>query len=253
MASPPALQSQIYRSLPEKERSEAIVQRISTAIALGMLRVGERLPVESELSDMFGVAGATLREALAELRERGVVETRRGRNGGTFVVKSPAAQEQQLRKYLRDTSIADLRDLGDEQTAVAAAAARLACDRAHPKDLDRLEQLAKALAGADSPETQARSDSRFHIELAVVAQSPRLTSLEIRLQSEVGQLLWSPIAGVFDPATAAREHVRIVDAIRADEPDDAQRLVVEHIRRNTYHLIDTKLTLAHAGDEQEIS
>ncbi|EMY35103.1 transcriptional regulator [Arthrobacter crystallopoietes BAB-32] len=252
MASPPSLQSQIYRSLPETERSEAIVRRISTAISLGMLRVGERLPAESELSEMFGVAGATLREALASLRDQGVVETRRGRNGGTFVVQSPATQEDQLRQYLRDTSIADLRDLGDEQTAVASAAARLACDRAHPKDLDRLDQLARGLEHADSPETQARADSRFHIELAVVAQSPRLTALEIRLQAEMGQLLWTPLAGVFDPAAAAREHAAIAESIREDNPDKAQRLVLEHIRRNTYHLIDTKLTLTHAGEEQEI-
>lgn len=252
MASPPVLQSQIYRSLPEMERSEAIVRRISTAISLGMLRVGERLPAESELSEMFGVAGATLREALAALRDQGVVETRRGRSGGTFVVKSPATQAEQLRRYLRETSIADLRDLGDEQTAVASAAARLACDRAHPNDLDRLEQLARGLDRADSPEGRARADSRFHIELAVVAQSPRLTAQEIRLQAEVGQLLWTPLAGIFDSAAAAREHLEIVGAVRADDPDRAQRLVHEHIRRNTYHLIDTKLTLTHAGDEEEI-
>lgn len=251
MASPLALQSQIYRSLPETERSEAIVRRISTAISLGMLRVGERLPAESELSEMFGVAGATLREALAALRDQGVVETRRGRNGGTFVLKSPATHAEQLRQYLRGTSIADLRDLGDEQTAVASAAARLACDRAHPNDLDRLAQLARGLERADSPESRARADSRFHIELAVVAQSPRLTSLEIRLQAEVGQLLWTPLAGIFDPEAAAREHLDIVEAVRADEPDRAQRLVHEHIRRNTYHLIDTKLTLTHAGEEEE--
>lgn len=253
MASPLALQSQIYRSLPEMERSEAIVRRISTAISLGMLRVGERLPVEAELSEMFGVAGATLRDALAALRDQGVVETRRGRNGGTFVVKFPATQEENLRQYLRETSIADLRDLGDEQTAVAAAAARLACDRADPKDLDRLERLARGLEQATTPETQARADSRFHIELAVVAQSPRLTSQEIRLQGEVGQLLWTPMAGVFDQQLAAREHLGIVAAVREDDPDRAQRLVLEHIRRNTYHLIDTKLTLTHAGEEQEIS
>jgi DNA-binding FadR family transcriptional regulator len=253
VASPLTLHSQIYRTLPEMERSEAIVRRITSAISLGMIRVGERLPAESELSEMFGVAGATLRDALAALRAEGMVETRRGRNGGTFVVKFPTPQEDNLRQYLHQTSIADLRDLGDEQTAVGAATARLACDRADPKDLDRLEQLARRLEQADNAETRARADSRFHIELAVVAQSPRLTSQEIRLQSEVGQLLWTPMAGVFDAEAAAREHLGIVAAVRDDDPDLAQRLVLEHIRRNTYHLIDTKLTLTHAGEEQETS
>ncbi|MCG2623261.1 FCD domain-containing protein [Arthrobacter sp. I2-34] len=251
MASLPALQSQIYRTLPALERADTIAQRISTAISLGMLREGERLPAESELSEMFGVAGATLRDALASLREQGIVETRRGRNGGTFVVKAPPAARDLMQRYLAETSIAELRDLGDEHAAVTAATVRLACDRADPQALDRLEQLARAQARAETPEARARADSRFHIELAVAAQSPRLVATEIRLQGEISQILWTPLAGVFDLETAAAEHLQLAQAIRRDEPDTAQRLALEHIRRNIYHLIDTKLSLSYSDRTQE--
>ncbi|GAA3700715.1 FCD domain-containing protein [Arthrobacter ginkgonis] len=251
MASLPALQSQIYRTLPALERADTIAQRISTAISLGMLREGERLPTESELSEMFGVAGATLRDALASLRERGVVETRRGRNGGTFVVKAPTAARDLMRRYLAETSLAELRDLGDEHASIAAATVRLACDRADPKELDRLEQLARAQARADTPEAQARADSRFHIELAVAAQSPRLMAAEIRLQGEISQVLWTPLAGEYSTEAAASEHLEMVEAIRRDDPAAAQRLALEHIRRNIYHLIDTKLTLSYTDRTPE--
>ncbi|WP_028267536.1 FadR/GntR family transcriptional regulator [Arthrobacter sp. MA-N2] len=250
MASPTSFQSQIYRSLPEIERADAIVERISKAIGLGLLKVGERLPPEATLSDMFGVGGATLREALAELREQGVVETRRGRSGGTFVVNQPPAQTDTIRDWFLSTSISEIRDIGDEHSAISATTVRLACERAEAHDVDRLQELARALVLAATPEARAPADSRFHIELAVAAQSPRLANAEIRLQEETVQQLWTPLTVAFDPELATAEHLELVRAIAQDQPEKAQKLILEHIKRNIFHLIDTKLTLSYAASSQ---
>ena len=51
-----------------------------------MLRGGEQLPPERELAETFGVARVTLREAIKALRQTGLLESRRGHGGGTFVV-----------------------------------------------------------------------------------------------------------------------------------------------------------------------
>lgn len=248
MATPTPFQSQIYRSLPEIERADAIVDRISKAIALGLLKVGERLPPEAALSEMFGVGGATLREALSELRERGVVETRRGRSGGTFVVNQPEPQTDIMQDWFLSTSISEIRDIGDEHAAIAAATIRLACERAEAHDFDRLQELARALVLAETPETRASADSRFHIELAVSAQSPRLANAEIRLQEETVRQLWAPfnVAEGYDPERATAEHLELVRAVAQDQPERAQKLTLEHIRRNIFHLIDTKLVLGYA-------
>ncbi|ALE07835.1 transcriptional regulator [Arthrobacter sp. ERGS1:01] len=241
----------MYRTLPEIERADAIVDRLTKAIALGLLKIGERLPPEAELSEMFGVGGATLREALGELREQGVVETRRGRSGGTFIVNQPQPQTDAIRDWFLSTSISEIRDIGDEHSAISAATVRLACERAEPHDIDRLRELARALVLAASPEVRAPADSRFHIELAVSAQSPRLTAAEIRLQEETVQQLWTPLAMAFDPETATAEHLELVRAVAEDQPDKAQNLVLEHIRRSIFHLIDTKLTLGYAQSVQD--
>ncbi len=251
MASPTSFQSQIYRSLPEIERADAIVDRITTAIALGLLKVGERLPPEAALSEMFGVGGATLREALGELREQGVVETRRGRSGGTFVVNQPQTQTDTVRDWFLSTSISELRDIGDEHSAISATTVRLACERAEARDFDRLQELARALVLATTPEARAPADSRFHIELAVSAQSPRLTDAEIRLQEETVQQLWTPLTMALSPELATAEHLELVRAVAQDQPDKAQKLVLEHIRRNIFHLIDAKLTLGYAQSVQD--
>ncbi len=248
MATPTPFQSQIYRSLPEIERADAIVERISKAIALGLLKVGERLPPEAALSEMFGVGGATLREALSELRERGVVETRRGRSGGTFVVNQPEPETDIMREWFLTTSISEIRDIGDEHSAIAAATIRLACERAEAHDFERLQELARALVLAETPETRASADSRFHIELAVSAQSPRLANAEIRLQEETVRQLWAPfaVAEAYDPELATAEHLELVRAVAQDHPERAQKLTLDHIRRNIFHLIDTKLVLGYA-------
>src|SRR3712207_5913999 len=51
-------------------RSEAVVRRVGSAIALGLLADGEQLPTETHLATMLRVSTVTLREALAELRKR---------------------------------------------------------------------------------------------------------------------------------------------------------------------------------------
>jgi DNA-binding FadR family transcriptional regulator len=248
LETPPPFEPQIYRSLPEIERADAIVNRISKAIAVGLLKLGERLPPEAALSEMFGVGPATLREALAELRDRGVVETHRGRSGGTFVVKQPQTHTDIMREWFLSTTVSEIRDIGDEHSAIAVATIRLACERAEAHDFDRLQELARALVLAKTPEARAPADSRFHIELAVSAQSPRLTNAEIRLQEETVQQLWSPVtdAVTFDPEQATAEHLELVRAVAQDQPEKAQKLALEHIKRNIFHLIDTKLILGYA-------
>jgi DNA-binding FadR family transcriptional regulator len=253
LASNTAFQAQVYRSLPETERSEAIVNRISKAIALGLLKVGERLPPETALSEMFGVAPSTLREALADLRDQGIVTTRRGRHGGTFIVKQPFTSADVIKKWFQETSIAEIRDVGDEHAAIAAATVRLACERAEAHEVSRLIELATAPVMSDKPELRARADSRFHIELAVLAQSPRLMNAEIRLQAETVQALWAPVPLARDPERVAAGHLALARAIANNAPEDAQRLVLEHIRQDVHHLVDAKLSLGYPAYQQERS
>src|SRR3954470_14242347 len=68
---------------------EACVEQLATAIRLGVYPLGTALPPERELAAILQVSPATLREAMAALREAGLVETTRGRGGGTVVTLKP--------------------------------------------------------------------------------------------------------------------------------------------------------------------
>src|SRR5487761_732331 len=68
---------------------EETVQRLGTAIKLGLLPPGTQLPAERELCARLGIARSTLRQALVALGQSGHLHAVRGRGGGTFVVDDP--------------------------------------------------------------------------------------------------------------------------------------------------------------------
>ena len=229
---------------PSGPQVGGIAQRIAAAISAGMLSVGERLPPEAELASQFGIAVATLRKALATLRAQGVVETRRGRNGGTFVVQAPFPTPEALTAALAATSIVALRDFFDEHAAVSGMAAQLAAERTAPDERTRLAELAFRAREARSARDRSMADSRFHFEVAVLSQSPRLLTAEQRLQSELAPFLWCAEISRASAQAAFSEHLSIIMAIEQRRADDARRLAVEHVWGNMRHIIDGKLALA---------
>lgn len=223
-------------------RADAIAQRMTEAITLGLLVDGEQLPPEVEMAQQFGVSTLTLREALAELRRQGLVATKRGRGGGSFV-QSRRNFVARLCEQLMATTASELRDRGDEQVAIAGAAARLAALRADSSDVARLRNLVDQLAAATDQEDRRRTEARFHIDVAVASQSIRLTRAQVRLQGETGALLWLVAAEELDLTQVLQSHRLLVDAIVAEDPRAAQDVAQDHADRVTRALSSAYLRL----------
>jgi len=223
--------------------ADSVGQQLADAIQLGLFVKGAQLPSESVLAGQFGVSTLTLREALAALRNRGLVETRRGRNGGSFVCGPAPAAAARLRARLRELSSVELRDLGDEWTAVAGTTAKLAAWRASDDQIDRLRSLADDLSASKSITARTRANSRFAIELALAAQSERLTRAEVRLQGEAGELLWTPLPHSLQADEVAADLHRIVDAVADEDAELSRTLAETRTRRNMRFLIGAHLEL----------
>ena len=217
-------------------RAVEIADRLTEAIHLGLFADGEHLPPEVEFAQHLGVAPMTLREAIAVLRKRGLVETRRGRNGGTFVkrVAEPPIEPDVAR--LAAVSIGELRDLADEQTAISGMAARLAAERSTARDLKRIAMLSDKLADTASRGASMKADSRFHVEIAIATRSERLLRREVALRAESSGLLWLPYLSAEDKASIVLEHRRIVDAIESEDGDAAQAAAIEHVHADLRRL-----------------
>jgi DNA-binding FadR family transcriptional regulator len=221
----------------------SVTRRLGDAIHLGLLEPGEQLPSEMALAGQLGVSTATLREALASLREQGLLETRRGRNGGSFVCGPGAASVARLRRRLLDLSVIGLRDFGDEWTGVAGTTARLAAARSSTDQLARMRSFAALLEPASTIGDRARAHSRFFIEVALASQSERLTRSEVRLQAEMGDVLWIPGHAPLDAASVAGTLSGITDAIADEDGRRARELAERHVQVAVRSLIDLRLTL----------
>ncbi|GAA4556161.1 FadR/GntR family transcriptional regulator [Planotetraspora kaengkrachanensis] len=236
----------VFSPVDNTARVEAVVRRLADAIAVGLLADGEQLPSEAELAASLGVSTVTLREALMALRQRGMVETRRGRGGGSFV-RAPA--EIDVATRLRLFAVDELRDLGDHYTAIAGAAARLAARRALPSDvaplwrsLDEMAAVAARMPPGMIAQLQ-RLDGRFHIEVAAASQSARLTQEEIRLQADIGPLLWLSHEALGGHDEMAAQHHAIARAIGSGDGDQARALAERHVLDAIDHLIELRLGL----------
>lgn len=225
----------------QEGRTEEVVRRLMEAIELGLFTEGQQLPSETDLAMQFGVATVTLREALAHLRQQGAIETRRGRNGGSFVRYADEIPASILVKRLQDLSTIELRDLCDEHIAISGMAARLAAKRAAPEHYQQLTHYIQALGTAVTRRERRRADARFHIEVAVASQSVRLAHAEIRLQAELGELLWLPQAQ--NRETVLSEHEAILEAIVNGDTNLAGALAESHVTRGIKTLINLKLQL----------
>ncbi|MGV8913373.1 MAG: FadR/GntR family transcriptional regulator [Rhodoglobus sp.] len=219
-ARPGRLQGSLFQSIGDAGRAELVERRLAGAITGGHLQAGERLPSENDLARTFGVAPTTVRESLLALRSQGLVVTKRGRNGGSFVSDS-ADPVAHARAALAETSRLALRDLGAHYSAITAACVRLAARRAAPAEV---QQIRSRLARIDDTELghwRSTLDD-IHIELVSLCQSARLTREQMRLQAEM-----SPLLRLLDVESDSRDEQRqlLANVAEAVESGDDQLAV----------------------------
>jgi len=88
-----AVLESVFKPVRPPTTFEETVARLGTAIRLGILPSGWRLPAERSLADQLGISRSTLRHALRTLVQSGHLVSLRGRSGGTFVTERPPLAE----------------------------------------------------------------------------------------------------------------------------------------------------------------
>lgn len=234
--------SAVFAPIDEVGRTEAVTARLEEAIVLGMLAPGERLPAESRLAERFGVAPATVREALADLRDRRLVTTQRGRSGGSFVTIDDADRVEAVERRIRGLSSAELADLGVHAVAVAGTGAALAADEASAFEADA---LARDLAGIDFDDELAarRGIGGFHLQVVALSRSVRLVREQVRFQHADGPLLWASLHEAGEREAARADGERLIAAIRDGDGERARAEVEAACDRAVRWLLETKRRL----------
>ncbi len=222
----------IFAPVPSQTAFEETVDRLGTAIRLGLLAPGTRLPAERELCARLGIARSTLRQALLALAQSGHLHATRGRGGGTFVADPlPPARPPSVEL------LAGWRAVCDERLVVEVGVAVLAAQRSTPAAVGALEDLVGRIDGElhDFP-AYRRLDIRLHVGLAEMTGSRRLVAMMTEIQGAMSGLI-SHIAHPPEVLDASNDgHRRLVAAVGRHDASAAAREMTEHAQ-GTEHVL----------------
>ena len=223
-----------FEKIQPEKLSHSVVRQIEALILRGILRPGERLPSERELSEKFGVSRPSLREALSDLQDRGLLVSKAG--AGVFVadVLGSAFSEALVKLFAgHPEALFDYISFRRDMEGLAAErAARLGSDT----DLKVIDTIFKKMEAAHTkrnPADEASLDADFH--LAIIEASHNVIMLH--MMRSMYELLRE---GVFynrqimfkqrtTRAMLLDQHRSINLALQARDPEAARRAVETHL------------------------
>ncbi|MGE4537408.1 MAG: FadR/GntR family transcriptional regulator [Desulfovibrio sp.] len=157
--------------------SEDVALQIEAAITDGSIMPGQSLPSERELQAQFRTSRGVVREALRALKQKGLLEIRKGAHGGAYV-KAVGVDNvsESLALFLKQRQVSPARLIEFRET-VDRALIVMAVARATQADMRELADLADALAaaaGGDAPDLDlvAERDRECNLALARMADNP---------------------------------------------------------------------------------
>jgi GntR family transcriptional repressor for pyruvate dehydrogenase complex len=212
----------VLRPLSDVAAFDSTVERLSAVIRLGVFVSGDQLPPERELAVRLGISRVNLREAIAALRESGMVQTRRGRGGGTTVTYAggstqPLAAADVRRRRPLITDALHFRRVVEPGAAFLAAGAELTADQR-----DWLAGFENQVRSAEPGPAHRIADSRLHLAIATLSGSPMLIEAVVRVQSSLDAML-SRLPGLPDTLERSHQaHRAVVAAILDGDPPAAR-------------------------------
>lgn len=205
---------------------EEALEQILQVVRLGLVPGGGRLPAERELAERLGISRVTLREVLKVLQDQGLVESRRGRYGGTFVVpRAETPGEDELRRRFAEVDIEDV--LRFREVLEVGAAGLCAT---HGLSAEQAERLREALARThEAPLADYRRlDTLLRLTLAELSGSPSLTAQYAAVRASVNDLLDCIPLLVRNLEHSQRQHTALVEAVLDGDADGAREMMREH-------------------------
>ena len=231
MAIPGSARPSNDREGPRRKKlGDLLYDEVLSLIMSGQYPVGARLPTETDLATRFDVSRPVVREALARLREDGLVVSRQG--SGSYVNRQPAGA---VLHFAQVGSVADIQRCFEFRADVEGGAAALAAQR---WSVETLEELRNALARLDEV-TEHRglgvdADFSFHMAVARATGNRFFVSTLASLQPHItfGMNLTrnlSLLRAQERLAAVQAEHHEIVEAIRTRNADWAREAMQVHL------------------------
>ncbi len=222
----------MFDAVRHSKAPQQIIRQIRNAILEGKLAPGDRIASDNELMEQFSVSKQTLREALRALEYTGLIEIRKGAAGGAFVAEVDMdITKESLANFLHFRNLS-VRHLSEVRKIIEPYSAGMAAASIAPEELRKLEEINEAclrIAAEGPPGELTKYEIRFHRAIANTTHNPIL----ILMLDFVENILEDAKKILQPDAAFSREvinaHQRILAAIRAGDPELAEKEMLAHV------------------------
>jgi GntR family transcriptional repressor for pyruvate dehydrogenase complex len=208
--------------------ADDVVDRLVTAVGLGVYITGQQLPTERELAAMLAVSRTSVREALKQLTDSGYLEVRRGRKGGYFVRADwgPESAEHVRRELVANWT--EFEQIFDARNLIEPLIARTAARRRTSTDIEAMTRALRAYVEAPDRDASRRADTSLHLAIAEATQNRRLVEISLDLRSRITLNLGAEPYTAEVRRIAIGQHQALVAAVSEGREDDAADIAAHH-------------------------
>lgn len=217
---------QVQKTIPN--RSEEIVALLKKKITFQEYLPGDVLPNEELLTQVYSVSRASIREALGILKAQGYLESRRGKNGGTFVKN--IIESEKIDNLYSDLVLMGqmkIEDLLSARLLIEPEAARAAAIRASPGELGRLEEYHNLAAHAKTLDERVQLHIKFHNTIGEMSGNP-FYAISIRSFMKFTHMFLKVVGDKFSHLHEDRDHSNILQALQLKKPQLAYETMYVH-------------------------
>ena len=217
------------QDLPETHRTMQVVNHVRSLIENGTLQPGDKIPPERELARTLKISRASLRTGIGYLAAMGVMKIRHGI--GTFVADGPPDLGKASLSFMGALHGFQSWQMFEARIILESNLAALAAERGKEEHHAALaEEVAEMFAAVEGPSDYLIHDVLFHRIIAQASGNPILAAIMETVTSTMYDKRRKTVERAVDLRESAEMHREIYRAIRGRKPQDARRLMEQHLR-----------------------
>ncbi|GAA6159789.1 FCD domain-containing protein [Ruegeria sp. HU-ET01832] len=223
-----------FQKIQTEKLSIAVVRQIELLILRGILRPGERLPAEREMAERLGVSRPSLRDAISELQEQGLLTAKAGSGIYVAEVLGSAFSPALIRLFgSHEEAVFDYLSFRRDMEGLAAERAARMGSESDLKVVHTIFEKMEAAHARNAPEDEANLDAQFHMAIIEASHNVVMLHMMRSMFDLLRQGVFYNRQMMFNQRTTREaildQHRAINTALQARDPEGAREAVQRHL------------------------
>ncbi len=245
-----------FQKVQTEKLSIAVVRQIELLILRGILRPGERLPAERELAERLGVSRPSLREAISELQDQGLLTAKAGSGIYVAEVLGSAFSPALIRLFgSHEEAVSDYLSFRRDMEGLAAERAARLGSESDLKVVQTIFDKMEAAHARNASEDEAHLDAQFHMAIIEASHNVVMLHMMRSMFDLLRQGVFYNRQMMFNQRTTREaildQHRAINAALQARDPEGARNAVHRHLSFVRQCMEDTQKALRNEAIAQQ--